>query len=114
MCTGDTYDLLRSGGIAHDRDKGHLAVVVDLRKVCEIRRRELADSAKESRVQVPRRDLGEKLAMLRRVLRPDGPEDQALAAVLDFLLEFARIGSDRKSFDSADRTSGDAYARIQR
>src|SRR5262245_33089492 len=114
MRTGDTQDFLRPGDLTHDRDKGHLAVVVDLRKVCEIRRRELADSAKESRVQVPRCDLGEKLAMLRRVFRPDGSEDQAPAAVLDFLLELARIGPDRKSLDSARRTYGDAYARIER
>ena len=60
MCPGNTQDFFRSGDSGHDRDKGHLAVVVDLRKVCEIRRRKLANSGEESRVQVPRCNLGEK------------------------------------------------------
>ena len=80
----------------------------------QVRFGQLPYGGKESRVQVLRCDLGQELAMLRRIFRTDGPQDHAAAAVLQLLLQLAGVGADCQPGGRAGGARRDAYARIER
>jgi hypothetical protein len=57
---------------------------------------QLAHAAEETHTQVLRRDLRQKLAVLRPVLRTDGPQHQPATAVLNALFELTRVRPERE------------------